>query len=127
MIDVKKAARDYRHAHIFSSTEDYLVNKAFLAGAAWQREMDAKLCETWPNDYKSKEGLMVLSSRYDIAQAIRGDGTDCFKCFPTIQAVCECGHPKRGHIYEEGACRSGEVCPCNEFRAKSVQGTKENP
>lgn len=31
---------------------------------------------------------------------------------------CECGHSKKQHIYEEGACRSGEICPfqCKKYK-----------
>lgn len=49
-----------------------VVRFAFFAGAAWQREQDAQLVNEWPSDYRSKDGLMVLSSRFDIARAILG-------------------------------------------------------
>lgn len=30
--------------------------------------------------------------------------------------LCRCGHPKTGHIYHSGACRTGTaVCPCNAY------------
>lgn len=34
--------------------------------------------------------------------------------------VCECGHYKHQHIYEESACRPGFVCDdkCQKFRAR---------
>jgi hypothetical protein len=34
------------------------------------------------------------------------------------ELTCLCGHAKKDHIYEEGACRPGFACPCNCF----VQG-----
>jgi hypothetical protein len=34
------------------------------------------------------------------------------------EVKCLCGHAKKDHIYEEGACRPGFACPCNCF----VQG-----
>lgn len=26
-----------------------------------------------------------------------------------------CGHPKSSHIYEEGSCRPGFICPCDHY------------
>jgi hypothetical protein len=31
---------------------------------------------------------------------------------------CVCGHEKRDHIYEEGACRPGSNCGCSGFQNK---------
>lgn len=38
---------------------------------------------------------------------------------PVADPPCNgCGHAKRQHIYEEGACRPGFVCPCPEYRVR---------
>lgn len=39
--------------------------------------------------------------------------------------VClTCGHSKADHIYEEGACRPGYLCPCQKFVSPRKKGIK---
>lgn len=41
-----------------------------------------------------------------------------------IREVCECGHVRTAHIYSEGSCRPGHICPtnCRKFvPAKGIQ------
>lgn len=37
------------------------------------------------------------------------------------KGICDCGHAKHDHIYEEGACRPGFLCAneCLKYEAKS--------
>ena len=32
-----------------------------------------------------------------------------------MSEICKCGHKKTDHIYEDGACRSGEKCDCQKY------------
>lgn len=41
---------------------------------------------------------------------------------------CICGHLQSDHIYEEGACRSGIICPCPKFVLfKSIKTNVNDP
>lgn len=53
---------------------------------------------------------IAQASAAERCQIDANDGTDGTDLLPP--ACYGCGHPKRAHIYEEGACRPGFVCPC---------------
>ena len=46
-----------------------------------------------------------------------------------VPDTCKCGHTKRQHIYEEGACRPGFVCEskCEHFSAAATGDKKAAP
>jgi hypothetical protein len=80
------------------------------------------------------EGIMLHMKREDALRVLREAQTNCEtpeqrsliltaiqrveEGMPAPSTMCWCGHAAKDHIYEEGACRPGEACQCEQFHPR---------
>jgi hypothetical protein len=70
MNNVKKASKEFRHKEAMTAGEDFWSDRAFIAGAAWQREQDA-MEPAWKC---SACGHVARFSRHDLSKPCRSCG-----------------------------------------------------
>lgn len=74
---------------------------------------DFTTCSSCIPDYEHQNSDMILVVCHC---GIKYNPKQHNKCPNTKNHLCKCGHPKHNHIYEEGACRPGSVCPCKIYK-----------